>query len=184
MDIINEIKSPESLLDYMNKNIKYGFIGKNGKHYTDTTSEEWNDWYSQCIVQTGEEVLESNIGTCWDQVELERLWFEKHNYHFHTFFMWFEVGRECNLPTHTFLIFENDNKYYWFEHAFELYKGIHEFNSLREAVEAVKSKHIEYTKINYNDASDEDMECLAVYEYSKPKEQSNVDGYLKHVTLK
>ena len=184
MNIINEIKSPEALLDYMDKNIKYGFIGKNGKHYTDTTLEEWNDWYLQCIVQTGKEVLKSNIGTCWDQVELERLWFEKHNYCLHTFFMWFEVGRASNLPTHTFLIFENNDKYYWFEHAFEPYKGIHVFNSLYEAVEAARSKQIEYTKMNYNDVSDKDMQFLTVYNYSKPKEQLNVDAYLKHVTLK
>jgi len=184
MNKIYDIESPEELLDYMNKNIKYGFVGKNGKQYTDMFSEEWNDWYSQCIVQTGEEVLKSNIGTCWDQVELERLWFEKHKYTFYTFFMWFEISRESNYPTHTFLIFENNNKYYWFEHAFESQKGLHEFNSLNEAIEYVKSKQIEYTKMNYKDASDEDMKCLTVYEYSKPKDHLNVDGYFNHVTSK
>ena len=103
---MNDIKTPEELLNFMRNNIIYGFVGKNDKKYTDMFSEEWNDWYSQCIVQNGEDVLKSKIGTCWDQVELERQWFEKNNYTVHTFFMWFEVGRECDLPTHTFLIYE------------------------------------------------------------------------------
>ena len=182
MDIINTINSPEELLDYMNKNIQYGFMDKNGKKYTDMFSDEWKDWYLQCIVQSGEEVLKTNIGTCWDQVELERLWFENHNYIFHTFFMWFEVGRECDYPTHTFLIYELNNKYYYFEHAFEAHKGIYEFASINEAIEFVKEKQIEYTKMNFKDASDEDMNCLAVYEYTKPIKDLNVDDYLNHVT--
>ncbi len=182
MDAINNINTPEELLKYMDENISYGFIGKNGKKYHDMFSEEWNDWYSQCYVQSGEEVLESKTGTCWDQVELERLWFEKHIYNVHTLFMWFEVGRECDLPTHTFLIYEKDNKYYWFEHAFEAQKGIHEFNSLDDAVEYAKSKQIEYTKNNYKDISDDDLNTLVVYDYSKPSYHLNVDEYLKHVT--
>ena len=94
MDMLNSIQTPNELLEYMSQNIIYGFIGKNGKKYTDMFSEEWNDWYSECFVQNGEEVLESKIGTCWDQVEFERLWFEKKGYTIHTFFMWFEVTRE------------------------------------------------------------------------------------------
>ena len=145
-------------------------------------SEEWNDWYSQCFVQSGEEVLESKIGTCWDQVELERLWFEKNRYTIHTFFMWFEVNKENSYPTHTFLIYENDNKYYWFENSFEAERGIHEFDSLDDAIECVKSKQIKYTKNNFPDSSLDDMKSLTVYEYSKPANHLGVDDYLNHVT--
>ena len=181
MDLINKIKSPEELLDYMNKNIKYGFIGKNGKKYTNILSEEWNDWYSQCIVQNGKEVLESNIGTCWDQVELERIWFENNHYIIHTFFIWFEVKKECEYPTHAFLIYEYNNKYYWFEHAFEVYRGIHKFTSLCEVIEFVKEKLIKYTKENYKNV-DGDMNYLKVYEYTEPSRNLDVEGYLNHVT--
>ena len=108
--MFDEINSPEELLEFMDKNITYGFLGKNGKKYTDMYSPEWNDWYDECFVQSGEEVLKSKIGTCWDQVELERLWFEKNNYNFKTIFIWFEVNRENNFPTHAFLIYEDNNK--------------------------------------------------------------------------
>ena len=180
MDIC-EIKNPEELLDYMSKNITYGFVGKNGKKYTNMFSDEWNDWYEQCMIQSGEEVFSSKVGTCWDQVELERLWFDKNKYNYYTFFMWFEVGRECDYPTHTFLVYEYKNKFYWFENAFEAQRGIHEFNTLDETIEYVKLKQIEYTKMNFKDASDKDMSCLTVYEYSKPIDHLNVNEYLNHV---
>lgn len=184
MEIIENIKSPEELLNYMDNNISYGFIGKNGNKYTNMFSEEWNDWYNEYYLQSGEEVLNSKVGTCWDQVELERLWFEKNNYKYKTIFIWFEVERENNLPTHTFLIYEKDNKYYWFEHSFEAQKGIHEFNSEKDAIEFIKSKQIEYAKMNNNDITDENIKTLAAYEYSKPQSHLSVDEYLNHVTAK
>lgn len=182
MDMLNSIQTPNELLEYMSQNIIYGFIGKNGKKYTDMFSEEWNDWYSECFVQNGEEVLESKIGTCWDQVELERLWFEKKGYTIHTFFMWFEVNKENNYPTHTFLIYESNDKYYWFENAFEAERGIHEFNSLDEAIECVKAKQVAYVKNNVPNISLEDLEKLVVYVYSKPAYHLGVEEYLEHVT--
>lgn len=182
MNLIQNLKSSKDLLEYMKKNINYGFIGRNGKKYYDMFSEEWNDWYSQCIVQSGEEVLESKIGTCWDQVELERLWFEEKGYNIYTFFMWFEVNRENDFPSHSFLIYEQDNKFYWFENAFESERGIHKFNSLEEAIENVKYKQIKYTKMNYPDISDDDINNLVVYEYSKPINHLGVAEYLDYVT--
>ena len=35
METFNQINTPEELLEYMDKNIKYGFVGKNGKKYYD-----------------------------------------------------------------------------------------------------------------------------------------------------
>lgn len=182
MDIIQHLKSPEDLLEYMNENITYGFIGRNGKKYYDMFSEEWNDWYKQYFVQSGEDVLKSKIGTCWDQVELERLWFKQNGYNIHTFFMWFELNRKNDLPSHTFLIYEKDNKYCWFENAFESERGIHKFNSIKEAIENVKSKQISYTKLNYPGVTDHDIKSLVVYEYFKPLNHLGVDDYLKYVT--
>ena len=182
MEILDMIKSPEELLQFMNNNIKYGFVGKNGKKYTNMYSPDWNDWYQVCYVQNARDVLNSKIGTCWDQVELERAWFEKNNYAFKTIFIWFEVYGENDLPSHTFLIYEKDGKYYWFEHAFESFKGIHEFNSEHEAIEFVKEKQFEFALKNSKNAKLEDRAYLMTYEYSKPKDHLDVDEYLMHVT--
>ncbi|MBQ6285623.1 MAG: hypothetical protein IJK67_04865 [Bacilli bacterium] len=177
----DRIDSPQELLKYMDMNIKYGFVGKNGRKYFNQFSEEWNDWYEQCIVQTGEEMLKSGIGTCWDQVELERLWFEKNNYEIKTIFIWFEVNYENNYPTHTFLLFKKNNKWYWFEHAFESYKGIHQFDNIQEAIDYVITKQLEYAVKN-NIAKLEDKKLIVAYEYTKLEKPIGVDEYFKHVT--
>lgn len=178
----NNIKTPMELLKYMD-NITYGFIGRNGKKYTDMNSTDWNDWYDECLVQTGENVLITNIGTCYDQVEIERLWFHKNNYNFKTIFAWFEVDRENDFPTHTFLIYESNNKWYWFEHAWYDFKGIHEFNSEKEILNCFIKKHYEFVKQNHKDLLDSDKDKLKCYEYEKINKNLSVQEYFEHVTL-
>ena len=177
----NKIDSPKKLLEFMSKNIKYGFIGKNGKIYDDPWSDEWNDWYEQCLVQTGDQVLISKIGTCWDQVELERLWFEKHKYTIKTIFIWFEISEPNNYPTHSFLLYEDKNNWYWFENSFLDYSGIHKFNTYKEAIDYVINKHLEHS-IEDNIATIDDKKLIVAYEYSKLTKQLNVDEYIFHVT--
>ena len=181
---MDDIKNPEELLKFMDKNITYGFVGKNGKKYSNLYSPEWNDWYDECFVQNGEEVLESKIGTCWDQVELERLWFEKNGYNFKTIFARFEVNRENDLPTHTFLIYKDNNKWYWFEHAFEACKGIRGFDTEEEAIDYFKEKQIEFALRNNKSMKEKDKDTLTCYEYSKPGYHLGVDEYLEFVTSK
>ena len=184
MEEFNKIKTPEELLKYMDNNITYGFVGRNGKKYYDMFSKEWDDWYNEYFVQTGEELIESKTGTCWDQVELERLWFEKNNYNYKTIFTWFEVNRPNNLPTHTFLIYESDGKYYWFEHADESNKGIHEFETEEDAINYLKEKQFLYAYNNKYDIKKEEKDCFTAYEYTKPNDHLGVDEYINHVTSK
>ena len=176
------IKTPEQLINYMNDNIYYGFVGRNKKIYKNANSEEWkNDWYNECIVQDGNSLIKSHYSTCWDQVELERKWFSENNYSYKTVFMWFEVNKPNNLPTHTFLIFNTNDKYYWFEHAFEDNRGIHEFNSEKELIDCIMNKQLDYA-IEMGIATLEDKKFIKCYEYSKPEPNLNVDDYIYHVT--
>ncbi len=176
------IKTPRELSEYMQKNIKYGFVSKSGEIYDEPGNEEWNnDWYHNCIVQDGESLLKTKYGTCWDQVELARKWFEENNFNYKTIYIWFEVNRPSNLPTHTFLIYEENDKYYWFENAFEINKGIHEFNSNDEVIEHVKREQLKYA-IDTKRATEDDYSCITAYEYLKPKLNLSVDEYFEHVT--
>ncbi len=178
----NNIKTPNELLRYMQQNIKYGFVSKTGKIYDNPQSTEWkNDWYLNCVVQSGNEVLNTKHGTCWDQVELERKWFEENNYNFKTIYIWFEVNRPSNLPTHTFLVFEENNKFYWFEHSFFDNQGIHEFETINDAIEHVKKEQLKYA-IKTGRATTSDYKYITAYKYSKPLPNLNVDNYIKHVT--
>jgi hypothetical protein len=173
------IKNPKELMDFMNQNIAYGFIGKNRKKYYDANA---NDWIEQYCIQSGEEVIKSKIGTCYDQVELERLWFENNNYKFKTLFAWFKVDRENKLPTHTFLIYQYNNKWYWFEHAWYDLKGIYEFNSEHELINYFKKEYYNYVKSNYEDFLESDKEKFKFYEYEKPNEKLGVLDYIYYVT--
>lgn len=177
----NDINTPNELLDYMINNITYGFLGTNGKRYDNPDSEEWNDWYDQSFIQSGEEVLKSKTGICWDQVELERLWFSKHNYEFVTVFIWFSVDYVNSYPTHSFLLYKDNNKWNWFENAFFDCTGIHEYNSKEDAIKSVKDKFMYNALIN-GWAKPEDEKYIMTREYNKPKDDLNVQDYLNHVT--
>ena len=178
-----KVTNPLEFQNFMDKYIRYGFVDNKGKIYNDPSSKEWEEnWYSTCIVQDGDGVLNTCYGTCWDQVELERKWFSDNNYNFKTIFICFELNEPNNLPTHTFLIYEDNNKYYWFEHAYDKYKGIHEFNSYEEAIKYVEDKQLEYA-IETDRATEDDRKLMVAYEYAKPKINCNVDEYIKHVSL-
>lgn len=89
---------------------------------------------SKYIVKLPKDVLKSGKGICYDIVELERKLFNYINYKFKTFFA-YENLPITNSLTHTFLVFKENNKYFWFELSWESYKGIHgPFNSYRNSI--------------------------------------------------
>lgn len=174
----DEIKTPNDLIKYMSNNIKYGFVTFDNQKFYDPASDEWNDyWYNSGIVQDGEALLKTNCGTCWDQVELERKWFFENNYKFKTYYMFFEI-EDKPLPTHTFLVYEMNNKYYWFENSFEKYRGIHKYNSIDELLHDVLEKQFDYAYKNRG-ACIEDKDQMRVFEYSKPEKNIKVSEYLQ-----
>jgi len=175
------IDTPQKLLAFMSENISYGFKDESGNIHSNPSSNDWKDYGNKYIVQTGEEVLYTKVGTCWDKVELERIWFEKKGYEFKTIFIWFELNSEQNNPTHTFLLFQEKNKWYWFENAFEAYRGIHEFNSFKDALNFVIDKHSEYS-VNSGFTKPEDKKFIEAYEYNKLSESISANNYLRHAT--
>ncbi len=171
-----ELKSPEELLEFMTKNIRYGFISNDGNVYDNPQSEEWElNWYDKGIVQNYVSILKTGIGTCWDQVELERKWFLNHNYRFKTYYLFFENDKP--LPTHTFLVYEVNSKYYWFENAFESERGIHEFNNLENLLNIVKEKQFKYA-MNYSEANLNDKDDMKCFEFNIPMENIDIKEYL------
>lgn len=121
------------VMDIM-KNINYGWIDKNNNSYT-IVDETFSDNY---ILQSPKETLKNKIGVCWDQVELERYLFKGNNWNIKTYFIVNYDNDKC--PTHTFLTFEKNNKFYWFEHAWEKFRGIHEYNTIKSLLLDVRNK--------------------------------------------
>lgn len=149
--------------------ISYGW-----KDTKDTIHYKVDETFSgSYILQSPEETINSNVGVCWDQVELERFLFEKTQLSYKTYFIVYYDNDKC--PTHTFLTYEKNNKVYWFEHSWSKYKGIHEYNNINELLKDIKQKFIN-TELNnsYNKMN------LVIYEYTKPKYGINVSEFYKH----
>lgn len=154
--------------------IEYGFKDENGKNIINTNPQKWDDeFYKFYYLQTPDELLKSKCGVCWDQVELERKLFQDNNIKFKTYFIYM-VDHDM-LPSHTFLTYENNNKYYWFEHSWSAYKGVHEYKSELELLLDVKKNFMkEHNYVSEN--------CfLYIYEYQKPKKHITCDEFYQYI---
>jgi len=143
------------ILESNENNIPSNILNTTSKiKYDNFTDEE------KYIVKTPVEILSKQKGVCYDIVELERKLFNDNNYKFKTYFAYSALPINDN-PTHTFLIFEENKKYYWFESSWNRYRGIHgPFVSYDHALSFVIThlisssnwKHVfikEYSEFNY-----------------------------------
>ena len=148
--------------------IDYGWVDKNDKKHID----DFDTFSDDYTLQSPKQIMKSKIGVCWDQVELERYYFNSCS-NIKTFFLVYYDGDKC--PTHTFLTFEKNEKYYWFEHSYKKFRGIHEYNSLKDLLLDVREKFIKdeldnkYKKMN-----------LVLHEYKKPKYNISVQEFYRH----
>ncbi len=178
----NQVSSPEELLKFMDKYIKYGLVDDNNKVY------EWNMDSFQDACQTkwksksGIDIIKSGYGHCWDQVEIERDWFKKHNYNYKTLFIYFESDLAPYI-CHTYLVYKDqkNNTWNWFEHADENNKGIHKYNTLEETILAQKEVHIKFNKSIKLPINDEIINTIHIYEYLPPKQGSSNQEFLNNI---
>lgn len=154
-------------------NIQYGFKDKEGNNLF-LNQERWNkDFSFFYYLQTPEELLETKCGICWDQVELERKLFFNSQIINKTYFIFTHI--DGILPSHTFLIYCNDNKYYWFEHSWSQYIGIHEYDSDLKLLQDVANKfRKKYCKLKQNTV-------LYLYEYQAPKKHIKCNEFYKYI---
>lgn len=141
-----DIKTPIELYQYMKENIKYGFIDKRDNKMC-FRKELGDERYERTLVesyflQTPNQLLISNCGICYDQVELARVWLSNHGYQVNTYF--------TTYHNHAILIYSNGNKYFLFERTFKELNGIFEFSSLENALDSYLQKQIDYSKNKIN----------------------------------
>ncbi|MDD4706157.1 MAG: hypothetical protein PHS24_02965 [Bacilli bacterium] len=160
MKKINEIQ------DIMH-DIQYGYLNLNNEPIQEVDSK-FDEEYR---LQTPKETLKYKVGVCWDQVELERVLFK--GYDFKTYFILYNSNFWG--PTHTFLVYEDHNNYYWFENSWFNYRGIHKYKTLNELFYDIASKHLKFHELKNLGIND-----INIYEYSKPKYNIRPDEYLNH----
>lgn len=163
-----------SIMDKLN-NIEYGFKDKNGKNLIN--SESWDkDFSNFYFLLSPKELLSYKCGVCWDQVELERKLFNDTNIDCDTYFIYIDDNE--NLPSHTFLIFQLNNKCYWFEHSWYEMKGVHEYNDLETLLNDVKMKFIDSRQNEINSSLNYET---FIYKYNKPKYHISCDEFYNYI---
>lgn len=149
-------------IDKIMSTVNYGWLDKNKKVYTDGSDTNFSNTYSLAI---SEDVLKYRIGTCFDQVELERKLFQN-TFLIHTYFI--TTSNPKKDPTHTFLVYKKNNRYVWYEHAWSSYRGHHSYESLEALLKDVRDKFNK--EFNLKD--------LKIYEYfNLPKNISETEFY-------
>ncbi len=179
-DILDKINSPYELLNFMSKNITYGYLGKSGRVYHWNDADFDDEWFDDYILQSEEDILRTLSGNCWDQVELERYWFVKNNYEIKTIYQMVKLDYNNNYPTHSFLIFrDKEGLWNWFENSDSENRGIHQFLSFDELLKYQYNKYLKLLR-NLNILDDE-INKIIFTEFTKPKSNITAADYLDFV---
>lgn len=177
----DEVINPEQLLEFMAKYINYGYLDKNGRvyHYDD---EDFDDkWFEKYILESADDILKTLHGNCWDQVELERYWFENNGYEVKTIYEMVKLDYENSYPVHSFLIFydKKDNSWNWFENADSKNRGIRKFSTIEELLKYQYACYCIFLKSF--DISDSEISQIILTEFCKPKSNISAEEYLDFV---
>lgn len=168
-DIKDKVNNIMNILDTIN----YGFLDNDGNNIFDDKDSE--DKFNQVYyLLSPDELLNKKVGVCWDQVELERKLFNESNIECKTYFIYLDDNNY--LPSHTFLVFKNNGKFYWFEHSWYDYRGIYEYNTLNELLIDIEDKFRDSKK----DEVDSNLD-IHIYDYLKPKYNINCDEFYQYI---
>lgn len=147
--------------------IKLGYRDKNGNLYSGFKYDFKEVYY----LQSPKQLLESKVGCCFDQVELERELVTKLDVDCRTYFMMYP---DDNMDyAHTFLIYKDSKKYYWLENAWVKYKGVHVYDSKDELFDDVMKKFVETIPAG-------DVKKLKMFMYDKPRAGINYGKLFSH----
>lgn len=144
--------------------IEYGYIDIDKNRH----NELENIVSKKYILQSPNELLKTKLGLCYDQVELERFLLQKNKWNIETYYI---LGKSTEYHTYTFLTFEKDNKYYWFENAWKKFKGVHEYKTQENLINDVKNKFIKYEL--------DGIDNIEIHKYNKPKYNITLEEYNK-----
>ena len=134
---INRITRPEELMDYMDVCITYGWIDKFGNKHRD----ELKDFKALYKTNSIEQILASNLGTCIEQAKFQKYVFNKLGLECKIFVdrRYEKYDEKKGIKMHVLTVYEDNNKWYYFEHSNTRMSGIRAFDSLDDFIEYYKS---------------------------------------------
>ncbi len=162
------IKTPYSLLNYLKKYFNYGFVYRN-KVFTETEKDFHKKMDIFYKIRLGNDFLKNKYGVCWDFCEFERLFFLEYNIEHNCYFINSKYG-ENNGPTHTFIIYKYESKWYWFEYSWFECLGIWEFDTKENALKTVLKKYKDSMKVTN----------IELYKIKQIKKRLNTFEYINY----
>ena len=180
--MLDAIKTPKELLDYLDKHVNYGYYTKNGIVHLMGEEDFNEEWENNYILSSPEDVINNKVGNCWDLVEFEREWFTSNGYEVKSFYEMVNVAYENDYETHSFLAYKDKKNWYYFEFSDFENRGIYEFDSLEELLENVHNRYLDNLK-KYN-LNDKEKASIILNEYEKPKEHCSSKEYIENALKK
>ncbi|HAB66973.1 MAG TPA: hypothetical protein DCE23_06355 [Firmicutes bacterium] len=136
--------------------IRLGYRDKEGRWY-----QIYQDRYDATFVlQSPKQLLESKIGSSFDQVELERDLITKLGVDLRTYFIYYPD--ETFLYAHSFLIYKDESNYYWIENAWRKYRGSHIYKTKQELFDDILHKFVDTIPNG-------EFKKVKLYLYDKPR---------------
>ena len=127
---INKKEIPNELY-HMNRklNLYEYIIPNNGDIITKITAQDYYDKYRYLSI---EEFEKYKGGICWDYVHYEHNDIQLEHKCFYAMF-----DDKKDYPTHTFIIYKYNNRYYWFESSWKSHIGIFVYKSEYDALSSI-----------------------------------------------
>ena len=141
---IENIKTPEDILEFMKFNIKYGWLDINNEEHIGNMK----GFRSLYRTSSLEEILKHKIGTCIEQVYLMKYLLDKINIPNKMFCTRIYEGEDFNdleaeEHMHCFVLYYLDNKVYQIEHPNWERIGIYEYENEETAIYKINEYYIE-----------------------------------------
>lgn len=147
--------------------LKLGYRDREGNFYAGFK----NNFKESFYLQSPKQLAESKIGTCFEQVEYERDLISKMNVELRTYF----INYPCDNydMSHAFLIYKDNQKYYWLENAWVKYKGVHIYDSKEQLFLDVLTKFVATIPNG-------EFKKVRLYMYEKPRFGINYAKFLSN----
>lgn len=142
----DDIKTANDLMDFMNINIEYGWVDKQGnKHINNLKGFREN-----YRISTIDEMLETELGTCIEQAKMIKHFFDRmgieNKLYCHRSYE-NEENFDKDVRMHCFVLFKYNDNWYHFEHSNRPKRGIHKYESIESAIEEITSGFEEHGDI-------------------------------------
>ena len=140
---LDDIKTPEDVLEYMKSNIRYGWLDKDNNEHLSTMKGFRREYRTSSL----EEVLNHKLGCCIEQVYLMKYLLIKINIPCKMFCTRIYEGSDFNNldeeeHMHCFILYYLNDKVYHMEHPNWEKIGIYEYNNEVEAIKTINDYYV------------------------------------------